>query len=88
MRRTIRTRGLRSASGLIGAAHGGHLMLDEIGELPEGTRRTCCGCWMRAEYQRLGEARRGSVIFRLIAATNRAAQGAGSTIFWRAFRNA
>src|SRR5690606_19698099 len=59
-------------AGLIGAAHGGHLLLDEIGELPESHQAHLLrvldggGC-----YQRLGESTERVSDFRLIAATNR-----------------
>ena len=64
--------GTPEREGLIGAAHGGHLMLDEIGELPEGHQAHLLRVLdARGEYQRLGESRARVSDFRLIAATNR-----------------
>jgi DNA-binding NtrC family response regulator len=64
--------GAPEREGLIGAAHGGHLMLDEIGELPEGHQAHLLRVLdARGEYQRLGESRARVSDFRLIAATNR-----------------
>lgn len=58
--------------GLVGAAHNGHLLLDEIGELPEAHQahllRVLDG---GGEYHRLGESKARVSNFRLIAATNR-----------------
>lgn len=58
--------------GLVGAAHNGYLLLDEIGELPESHQahllRVLDG---GGEYHRLGDSRSRVSNFRLIAATNR-----------------
>ena len=57
--------------GLIGAASGGALFLDEIGELSEALQARLLRVLDDGEYQRLGEARTRTASFRLIAATNR-----------------
>jgi two-component system nitrogen regulation response regulator GlnG/two-component system response regulator HydG len=64
--------GMPERAGLIGAADGGTLYLDEIGELPVDAQahllRVLDG---RGEYQRLGDPSTRTSRFRLIAATNR-----------------
>ncbi|MEC7523311.1 MAG: sigma 54-interacting transcriptional regulator [Myxococcota bacterium] len=64
--------GMRAREGLIGAADGSTLFLDEIGELPEALQahllRVLDG---DGEYHRLGEARARRSRFRLVGATNR-----------------
>ena len=58
--------------GLIGAAAGGHLFLDEIGELSEVHQAHLLRVMdSGGEYQRLGETEPRVSDFRLIAATNR-----------------
>jgi DNA-binding NtrC family response regulator len=66
--------GMPERPGLVGEADGSTLFLDEIGDLPE----KCQVHLLRVldsggEYQRLGEARTLKSSFRLVAATNRAA---------------
>lgn len=64
--------GLPEREGLVGAAHLGTLLLDEIGELPEGAQtRLLRVLDDGGEYHRLGESRARRSDFRLIAATNR-----------------
>jgi two-component system nitrogen regulation response regulator GlnG/two-component system response regulator HydG len=64
--------GMPARPGLIGQAHGGTLLLDEIGDLPVEAQthllRVLDG---PGEYQRLGESQVRRSDFRLIAATNR-----------------
>lgn len=61
--------------GLVGAADGGHLFLDEIGELGEGHQAHLLRVLDDGgQYHRLGETRTRVSDFRLIAATNRAAE--------------
>ena len=66
--------GMPERPGLVGEADGSTLFLDEIGDLPEKCQvhllRVLDG---GGEYQRLGEARTRTSTFRLVAATNRAA---------------
>jgi DNA-binding NtrC family response regulator len=64
--------GMAERPGLIGEADGGTLFLDEIGELPEALQAHLLRVLDEGgEYQRLGDARRRTADFRLIAATNR-----------------
>jgi transcriptional regulator with PAS, ATPase and Fis domain len=65
--------GMAERPGLIGAADGGTLLLDEIGEMPELLQAHLLRVLDRdGEYQRLGEARARRASFRFVAATNRA----------------
>ena len=58
--------------GLIGEANGSTLFLDELGELPEKLQAHLLRVLdLGGEYQRLGDARRLTSDFRLVAATNR-----------------
>ena len=64
--------GMPERPGLIGAADGGTLYLDEIGELPLDAQAHLLRVLdARGEYQRLGDAGTRTSRFRLIAATNR-----------------
>lgn len=64
--------GAAEREGLIGAADGGTLLLDEIGELPEAHQAHLLRVLdTGGEYHRLGESQARRSDFRLIAATNR-----------------
>lgn len=63
--------GTPSREGLIGAADGGSLLLDEIGELPEALQAHLLRVLDSGQYQRLGDAQTRTSDFRLIAVTNR-----------------
>lgn len=64
--------GMKEREGLIGAADGATLFLDEIGEMPEELQARLLRALDRGgEYQRLGEERTRSSRFRLVGATNR-----------------
>jgi two-component system nitrogen regulation response regulator GlnG/two-component system response regulator HydG len=65
--------GMPARSGLIGAADGGTLFIDELGELPEREQSTLLRVLDAGEYQRLGEERVRKSDLRVVAATNRAA---------------
>ncbi|MEL6348673.1 MAG: sigma 54-interacting transcriptional regulator [Myxococcota bacterium] len=64
--------GMPERPGLIGAAAGGTLMLDEFAELPEGLQAHLLRVLDAGEYQRLGDVEVLRADFRLLAATNRA----------------
>ena len=67
--------GMPERAGLVGEADGSTLFLDEIGDLPEKSQVHLLRVLdADGEYQRLGEARSRRSAFRLVAATNRAAQ--------------
>lgn len=59
------------STGLIESAHGGTLMLDEIGEMPASTQAKLLRVIERREVFRLGATRAVTVDVRFIAATNR-----------------
>lgn len=63
--------GMPERPGLIGAADGGYLFLDEFAELPEKAQAHLLRALDQGEYQRLGETIVRHAQFRLIAATNR-----------------
>ncbi|HJL14510.1 MAG TPA: sigma 54-interacting transcriptional regulator [Sandaracinaceae bacterium LLY-WYZ-13_1] len=63
--------GMKERDGLVGAADGSTLFLDEIGELPEEQQAHLLRVLDRGEYQRLGEERSRTSRFRLLGATNR-----------------
>lgn len=62
--------GMPERVGLIGAAHGGSLFLDEIAELPITAQTHLLRVLDEGEYQSLGDATSRRSVFRLIAATN------------------
>lgn len=64
--------GMPARAGLIGAADGGTLFIDEIGELSERDQATFLRVLDAGEYQRLGEERVRQSRLRVVAATNRA----------------
>jgi two-component system nitrogen regulation response regulator GlnG/two-component system response regulator HydG len=67
--------GMPERAGLIGEADGSTLFLDEIGDLPEKSQVHLLRVLdAGGEYQRLGEAKTRQSSFKLVAATNRAAQ--------------
>jgi two-component system response regulator AtoC len=57
--------------GLVESAHGGTLLLDEIGELPLATQAKLLGVLENREVLRLGSLKPRAVDLRLLAATNR-----------------
>src|SRR6185295_18995653 len=63
--------GMPERPGLIGAADGGCLFLDEFAELPQPAQAHLLRALDQGEYQRLGDATVRHARFRLIAATNR-----------------
>ncbi|MCB9686293.1 MAG: sigma-54-dependent Fis family transcriptional regulator [Alphaproteobacteria bacterium] len=63
--------GMPARPGLVGAADGSSLFLDEFGELPLGQQARLLRVLDDGEYTRLGEARARRADLRLIAATNR-----------------
>ena len=70
-RRDYPNPGMPERPGLIGAADGGSLLLDEIGELSHELQAHLLRVLDSGEYQRLGEASTRRADLRLIAATNR-----------------
>lgn len=62
--------GMPERVGLIGAAHGGSLFLDEIAELPIAAQTHLLRVLDEGEYQSLGDPTSRRSAFRLIAATN------------------
>jgi DNA-binding NtrC family response regulator len=63
--------GMPERQGLVGAADGSSLFLDEFAELPREAQTHLLRLLDAGEYQRLGEATTRRSNFRLIAATNR-----------------
>lgn len=63
--------GMRERAGLIGAAHGSTLFLDEIGELSHEAQAHLLRVMEIGEYQRLGESRPRVADLRVLAASNR-----------------
>jgi DNA-binding NtrC family response regulator len=59
------------SAGLVEAAHGGTLFMDEVGELPADVQVTLLRFLESGEYLRLGETQVRRADVRLIAATNR-----------------
>jgi transcriptional regulator with GAF, ATPase, and Fis domain len=65
------TGALNDRPGRLEAAHGGTLMLDEIGELPLAMQPKLLRVIQEKELQRVGEARGRKIDVRIVAATNR-----------------
>jgi DNA-binding NtrC family response regulator len=65
------TGALADRMGRFGAAHGGTLMLDEIGEVPLSMQPKLLHVIQEKEFERLGETRARKIDVRIIAATNR-----------------
>jgi DNA-binding NtrC family response regulator len=65
------TGAVRAKAGLCEAAHGGTLLLDEIGEMPLSTQAKLLGVLDSHQVQRLGSLRPARVDVRFVAATNR-----------------
>jgi transcriptional regulator with AAA-type ATPase domain len=63
--------GSPAREGLVGLAHLGTLLLDEIGELPEAQQASLLRLLDCGEYQRLGDDQLRTSDVRVIAATNR-----------------
>jgi transcriptional regulator with GAF, ATPase, and Fis domain len=61
----------QAKQGLVESAHGGTLLLDEIGELPLATQAKLLGVLENREVLRLGSLKPRPVDLRLLAATNR-----------------
>jgi DNA-binding NtrC family response regulator len=65
------TGALTDRIGRFGAAHGGTLMLDEIGEVPLAMQPKLLHVLQEKEFERVGETRGRKIDVRIIAATNR-----------------
>ena len=71
-------------AGLVEAADGGTLCLDEVGDLPHDVQVTLLRFLESGEYMRLGEARVRRAEVRIIASTNRELRGSeGERLFRR-----
>jgi DNA-binding NtrC family response regulator len=65
------TGALRDRAGRFEAAHGGTLLLDEVGEIPLELQSKFLRVLQEGQYERVGEERTRSVDVRILAATNR-----------------
>lgn len=65
----------RDKRGLIEAAHGGTLLLDEIGEMPAHLQTKLLRVLQERKLRRVGDEREIEVNFRLLSATNRDTSG-------------
>ncbi len=65
------TGALTDRVGRFGAAHGGTLMLDEIGEVPLTMQPKLLHVLQEKEFERVGETRARKIDVRIVAATNR-----------------
>jgi DNA-binding NtrC family response regulator/Tfp pilus assembly protein PilF len=73
-----------NAAGLVEAADGGTLSLDEVGDLPHDVQVTLLRFLESGEYMRLGETRVRRAEVRIIASTNRELRGSeGERLFRR-----
>jgi DNA-binding NtrC family response regulator len=63
--------GMPERPGLVGAAHGGVLFLDEIGDLPPDVQPQLLRLLDEGQHQRLGDARARTADLRVIGATSR-----------------
>jgi transcriptional regulator with AAA-type ATPase domain len=61
--------------GLVGAAHGGTLLIDELPQLSLSAQSKLLRLLQEGTYRRLGEARTRSVAIRVVATTNQDTQG-------------
>jgi len=65
------TGALRDRAGRFEAAHGGTLLLDEVGEIPPELQSKLLRVLQEGQYERVGEEKTRTVDVRIIAATNR-----------------
>ncbi|MEZ4317605.1 MAG: sigma 54-interacting transcriptional regulator [Myxococcota bacterium] len=70
-RRDYPNPGMPDRAGLVGEAHGGTLLLDEVGELPLAVQAGLLRLLDDGEYQRLGESRTRRSSARVLGATHR-----------------
>lgn len=70
-RRDYPNPGMPDRPGLVGEAHGGTLLLDEVGELPESVQAGLLRVLDAGSYQRLGEAQTRTSTARVVGATHR-----------------
>lgn len=75
--------GMPERPGLLGAADGGTLMFDEIGELPHELQAQLLRFFDSGRYHRVGDAREREADVRFIGATNRPASALKHDLFAR-----